>query len=520
MKQFIIFILLSFFLVGFAPYKADFSDDASFSKLEKSKQAVWKIHRLDQERIGTGFFIGPNHFVTSLHVIDSLLHESPPEDTSQDYESGDQNAIDHIYLSQEGNFFVLKIKKILAVSALYSLALFETEESVINYLSLREDPPELNESLFSIAYPKGVFTKIKKTGNIFYEDDQRYDFPVNHSFLPGAVVGSPILDEQGQVVGTTFYSIDNLLGGIKINQLRGLLKGNIGIKCTDLNSSDETMGFYAVQTCIEAEVENLRELAKQGHAEAQFLLALMHIEKSFGVDQDFEKAFQWFERSAEQGHVKAQTALASMYEGGKGTERDWDKAYHWYEKAAEQGGIKAQLDLAIMYFNGEGVEQDYGKAFQWLEKAAEQGYSWAQFSLGNMYFNGEGVEQDYGKAFQWLEKAAEQGDIKAQTVLGNMYFYGVRVEQGFQEAVYWYEKAAEQGDSDAQFNLALAYYKGWGTQRDLDKALKWIEEAKKQGYPSLLLLMVKTEKTIKSLLDNLNFISPGLYGVSYYPIIP
>lgn len=74
MKHFIFSILLSLLLFGFTPSKADFSPGETFSQLENSKQAVWKIHPLGQKGNGTGFFIGPNRFITNFHVIDIILH--------------------------------------------------------------------------------------------------------------------------------------------------------------------------------------------------------------------------------------------------------------------------------------------------------------------------------------------------------------------------------------------------------------------------------------------------------------
>ena len=57
----------------------------------------------------------------------------------------------------------LELKRILAVSAVYDLALIETEENVTNYLRLREDPVDPGENLFLNAYPDGTFKEMKKT---------------------------------------------------------------------------------------------------------------------------------------------------------------------------------------------------------------------------------------------------------------------------------------------------------------------------------------------------------------------
>ena len=188
--------------------------------------------------------VGVNHFITNFHVINSLLHAPYPEDVPQ-------NRLENeIVLSQEGNSSVLKVKRVLAVSALYDLVLFEMEEDVIDYLSPRENPPESSENLFLIAYLDGGVTKIRKTGDISYEGSKSYFFPVDHSDLGGAS-GSPVLDEQGLIVGVTFIGLENLLGAIKINYLKEFISGNIGLKCSGHNSA---------RVCIEEETQNLKEL--------------------------------------------------------------------------------------------------------------------------------------------------------------------------------------------------------------------------------------------------------------------
>ncbi len=62
-----------------------------------------------------------------------------------------------------------------------------------------------------------------------------------------------------------------------------------------------------------------------------------------------------------------------MYTEGQGVRQDYQQAFAWYQKAAEQGNAGAQNNLGLMYYNGKGVEQDYIKALEWYQKAAEQG---------------------------------------------------------------------------------------------------------------------------------------------------
>ena len=40
-----------------------------------------------------------------------------------------------------------------------------------------------------------------------------------------------------------------------------------------------------------------------------------------GVPQDYEQAFKWYTKAAEQGYAQAQNNLGVCYQGGKGVDR-------------------------------------------------------------------------------------------------------------------------------------------------------------------------------------------------------
>ena len=73
----------------------------------------------------------------------------------------------------------------------------------------------------------------------------------------------------------------------------------------------------------------------------------------------------------------------------KGVEIDLEKAFYWYQKSAEAGNSNAQYNLGLCYENGKGVEIDLEKAFYWYQKSAEAGNSDAQYNLGLCYENGK-----------------------------------------------------------------------------------------------------------------------------------
>ena len=71
------------------------------------------------------------------------------------------------------------------------------------------------------------------------------------------------------------------------------------------------------------------------------------------VDQDYKKAFELYEKSAQQGLASSQNKLGSMYRYGKGVEVNHAKATEWYWKAYEQGNEEAHYQLGTIYISNK-----------------------------------------------------------------------------------------------------------------------------------------------------------------------
>ncbi len=126
--------------------------------------------------------------------------------------------------------------------------------------------------------------------------------------------------------------------------------------------------------------KEMKDLAEQGDASAQYNLGRKYYEIGKGIARDYAK--EWFEKAAAQDFVPAKTALGIMYENGQSVPRDYAKAREWYEKAAARGDADAQSFLGRMYYSGKIGTRDYAKALMWWEKAAKQGHATAQIFLG------------------------------------------------------------------------------------------------------------------------------------------
>ena len=55
----------------------------------------------------------------------------------------------------------------------------------------------------------------------------------------------------------------------------------------------------------------------------------------------------WYCKAAEQGRPIAQLNLGNCYHDGKGILQDYNKAYEYYKKSAEQGNADAQTKLGF-----------------------------------------------------------------------------------------------------------------------------------------------------------------------------
>ena len=298
---------------------------------------------------------------------------------------------------------------------------------------------------------------------------------------------------------------------------------------------DRALQWYAkaARQSHKVNLSVLKQLAEQGHADAQFRLGDRYKEGK-GVPRDGDMACQWYakavatlKKAAEQGNADAQYRLGTIYKEGKGVPRNDDMGCQWYAEAAaqghdaglnalkqlaEQGDAAAQYRLGTMYKEGKGVLRSDDMACQWYAKAAaqghdaglnvlkqlaEQGDADAQYRLGTMYKEGKSMPQDSNMACQWyaeaaaqgheaglsvLKQLAEQGDAAAQFSLGEMYDYGEGVPQDDDRARQWYEKAAVQGHVAAQFRLGEMYDYGEGVPQDDDRACQWYAEAAAQGH--------------------------------------
>ena len=244
--------------------------------------------------------------------------------------------------------------------------------------------------------------------------------------------------------------------------------------------------FFPTMAVAQVDQFKLKQVlqdANAGDISACAYLGKMYYEGT-GVAQNYNEAFKWYQKAADNGVTGAYTWLGVMYYNGQGVAQNYEKAFLWTKKAAENGAADAYVGLGVMFCKGQGVAQNYGEAFQWFQKAVDNGDPVAYGWLVSMYYNGQGVSQNYGEAFKWTKKAAEKGIAAAYAGLGGMYYKGQGVAQNYNEAFKWYQKAADNGDADAYVGLGVMYCKGQGVAQNYNEAFKWYQKAADNGVAS------------------------------------
>lgn len=210
-------------------------------------------------------------------------------------------------------------------------------------------------------------------------------------------------------------------------------------------------------------LEKSTRQAREGKLEDQMNLAYMYLYGTNGVQQDFNKAFEFYQMAAKQNDPVALNNLGSLYFNGIGVEKDNKTALALFKKAAELGNDNAATNLAFIYLKGGVKDPARNKiAMDLFKKAAQSGNNVAKFMLGYAYYIGFVYPQNYDQSFKLIKSAANEDSYidEAQIVLAEMYLNGKGTVQNFTKGITAYRAAVDQGNSEAYMKLAKIYQEG------------------------------------------------------------
>ena len=209
-----------------------------------------------------------------------------------------------------------------------------------------------------------------------------------------------------------------------------------------------------------------------------------------GTEQDYEKAFEWFLKSAQEGNKFAQYSLANLYYYGNGVEKDLSQAFLWYRKSSEQGQPYAPYAVAQMYDKGEYVSQSEETAQRYY-KVALSGFLELEskdqaddnlfYKIGVMYKNGLGTEADISKAIDYFKRSAEMNNKNGLYEYGKTLIQGKYIEADLNKGLECIEKAMKLKNSNAKRFFALEYISGEHFSQDIEKGLFMLTECADKG---------------------------------------
>ena len=211
-----------------------------------------------------------------------------------------------------------------------------------------------------------------------------------------------------------------------------------------------------------------------------------------GTEQDYEKAFVWFLKSAQEGNKFAQYSLANLYYYGNGAKKNFKEALGWYMRSAKQGQPYAAYAVGNMYENGELAEKDkkksqgyYNQALSGFLKLEANGQADDNlfYKIGVMYKNGFGTEADMDKAIDYFKRSAELNNKNGLYEYGKALLLGENITQDIPKAMDCLEKAVRLGNLNAKRFLALEYISGEHIEQDIDKGIEMLTECADGGDP-------------------------------------
>lgn len=216
----------------------------------------------------------------------------------------------------------------------------------------------------------GQFETLRQTEPITYHNEFHLEVPVGR-ITRGGLSGSPVLRDDGKVVGMHCQGSENMVIAVKVEHLRRFLDGDLPWTACRAHSS--------VAVCIERTTRQTRELADSGDRVAQYQL---------GRDDGYlDKDVAMLRRAAEGGFAPAQASLGQWLRERK----QWTEAARWFGRCAEQGDPACRVAIALRLYRAQGVLRDREPAFELMLEAARIGDMTAQHNVSVMYQRGNGT---------------------------------------------------------------------------------------------------------------------------------
>ena len=224
----------------------------------------------------------------------------------------------------------------------------------------------------------------------------------------------------------------------------------------------------------------LSKLGPDLGADGHLLMGRIYLDGLAG-DRSDVAAHAHFSAAAGENDPVAITALAGLYEVGRGVPKDVNLALDLLQRAENLGHDPASLKLARVLSDETAPYYDSERVIETYRRLADDGSIVAQRELGLFYGRDPDNGDRMAQAFEWLNKAASNGDVQSDYNLGMAYLRGVGTNIDEETALGHFLSAGEAGHRQAQLTLASMYQAGRGTEKNINEAIRWFLPAANAG---------------------------------------
>ena len=261
---------------------------------------------------------------------------------------------------------------------------------------------------------------------------------------------------------------------------------------TEMRIASMYLNGKGTEINISEAVNWLDKASQQGNPDAAYQLGYIYLSDKYNIsdinksNEYYAQALSGYEKAEEENsNATAEYRIGLIYLNALGVEQDVDKAINWFAKSTLNGNASAAYKLAVLYENGEVIPQDNEKAFLYYQISAELDNPYACYKLGNIYLE----KGDIPQAIKNFEQAADKNISHAWYRLGQIYSdeqYGVLDTE---KSNVCYSKALNQyisdyndnPDSFTAYRIGQMYLEAKGTNQDISQTINWFEKSVQQG---------------------------------------
>ena len=180
--------------------------------------------------------------------------------------------------------------------------------------------------------------------------------------------------------------------------------------------------------------------------------------------------------------------IGLLYDGGVTEDSINEKAFEYFEKAANMGHIDSCYRCGEM-IRSKSVNGSMSRSLHYLLLAEQGGIKKARLSIGSIHYEGLNNKPNYREAAKWYRLAASDGEPDGEYMTGLLFEKGLGLPKFYAEAIRWYKLATKQRSFLGKFRLALLMYKGLGTKKDERGAISLLKDLKRDNESAVIKLI-------------------------------